>query len=285
MKAKNLQKILIALTLTTLTTISSTIAATNDYRIYEYSVDRKSWDEFIVSFSIQNMITGNSNVKVDDYKIDMYGEDGTILKSFKNKSEFIVDDKNLGSGEKLLFKLTAKVNGDILSSDRTIYASQKSVTIDNDVNLPIENHISIGEVKMACKLMRTKFTDNTKWETIGTFNDVAVSLFISNGNNKDYVEVPLNKKSTYFDLAQYKYFDDFQSQMERDLRNSNTAVIKYYFQFVWDRNVYVVEGGSKNINIKNKNDVAIVKSYTTDIQKLVTTNSYSLPGIISASAE
>ncbi len=63
------------------------------------------------------------------------------------------------------------------------------------------------------------------------------------------------------------------------------AVIKYYFQFVWDRNVYVVEGGSKNINVKDNVDVAVVKTYSTDIQKLVTTNTYNNTGIISASAE
>ena len=193
MKAQNLHKFLIALTLTTLTTITTAFASISEYKVREYSLVRKSWDEYTMTFSIQNIISGNPNVKVDDYKVEMLGEDGTILKSFKNKNEFEVDDRNLGSGEKLIFRLTARVNGDIVTSDRILFASQKSVSIDNDVNLPIENHISIGEVKMACKLMRSKFGDNTKWETIGTFNDIAVSLFISNGNNKEDLMINFDK--------------------------------------------------------------------------------------------
>ena len=115
--------------------------------------------------------------------------------------------------------------------------------------------------------------------------DVAVSLFVSNGNANDYVEVPLNKKNTEFDLAQYKYFDDLKMQMERDLRKTNNAVVKYYFQFNWDRNVYIVDGGSKNINVGENLEYAVVKKYSTDIQKLVTPNTYTNGNSISASAE
>jgi hypothetical protein len=74
-------------------------------------------------------------------------------------------------------------------------------------------------------------------------------------------------------------------QMERDLRKTNNAVVKYYFQFNWDRNVYIVDGGSKNINIDSNLEYAVVKSYSTDIQKLVTPNTYNSNTAISASAE
>jgi len=97
--------------------------------------------------------------------------------------------------------------------------------------------------------------------------------------------ITVNKKNTEFDLAQYKYFDDLKMQMERDLRKTNNAVVKYYFQFNWDRNVYIVDGGSKNINIDSNLEYAVVKSYSTDIQKLVTPNTYNSNTAISASAE
>lgn len=286
MKAYNLHKILIALTLTTLTfSFTSLFAfAKADYIIRDFSLGRKSWEEFNVTYTIQDTTSGVTDIKPSEYKIEMLGEDGTILKTFHNKNEFTIDDKNLGSGEKLTFKLSLFIKGNIVTAEKTTYASQKSVVLDNNVNLPLENHISVGDVKIACKLMRTKFNNVDKWETIGTFNDVAVSLFISNGNVNDYVEVPLNAKNTSFDLAQYKHYDDLKMQMERDLRKQNTALIKYYFQFVWDRNTYIVEGGSKNINVKADENIAIVKSYTTDIQKLVTTNNYNKT-TISASAE
>ncbi|MEI6311843.1 MAG: hypothetical protein WCP57_06265 [Bacteroidota bacterium] len=287
MKAYKLHKILIALTLTTLTfSFTSLFAfAKADYIVRDFSLGRKSWEEFKVTYTIQNTTSGNTDIKPTEYKIEMLGEDGTILKTFHNKNEFTIDDKNLGSGEKLTFKLSIFIKGNIFTAEQSAYASQKSVVLDNNVNLPLENHISVGDVKIACKLMRTKYNNVDKWETIGTFNDVAVSLFISNGNVNDYVEVPLNTKNTSFDLAQYKYYDDLKMQMERDLRKQNTALIKYYFQFVWDRNTYIVEGGSKNINVKEYENIAIVKSYSTDIQKLVTTNNYNKPIIISASAE
>lgn len=281
MKTNILPKILIVLlTLTSFLTVNAA-----NYKFQEFSLDRKSWEDCNVVFNIMNTVSGYSRIEPLEYKIDVLQEDGTIIKSIKNKTTFLMDDKNLGSGEKIIIRLTAYLVGEEISSEKIVFASQKSVIIDNDVNLPIENHISVGDVKIACKLMRKKFNNETKWETIGTFDDVAVSLFISNSKASDYVEVPLNKKVTSFDLAQYKYFDDFKMQMERDLRKTNVAQIKYYFQFVWDRNVYIVEGGSKNINMQNQEDIAVVKSYTTDIQKLVTANSYDRSSQISASAE
>jgi hypothetical protein len=287
MKANSLPKFLIALLLLTLTTSFSTLFASvsTEYKVKDFSLGRKTWDEFNITFNIQNVISKNNNINPDSYKIEMIGEDGTVLRTVKNKKVFTIEDKNLGSGEKLTFRFTAEIKGETVTLDRIDYASQKSIIIDNEINLPIENHISVGDVKLACKLMRTKFKNSNKWEVVGTFSDVAVSLFVSNGNANDYVEVPLNKKNTEFDLAQYKYFDDLKMQMERDLRKTNNAVVKYYFQFNWDRNVYIVDGGSKNINIDSNLEYAVVKSYSTDIQKLVTPNTYNSNTAISASAE
>lgn len=287
MKANFLPKFLIALTLLTLTTISQLIASeTSDYKIRDFALGRKSWEEFNTSFVVQNTVSGSTGITSDNFKIEMIGEDGTVLRTIRDKYNFTIDDKNLGSGEKLVFKLTVVVKGDVLTAERVDYASQKSVVIDNDISLPIENHISIGNVKLACKLMRTKFNNPSKWENIGDFSDVAVSLFISNGNANDYVEVPLNKKSLDFDLAQFKYFDELKMKMERDLRKNNTATIKYYFQFVWDRNTYIVDGGSKSIDVKDEIEMAIVKSYSNDVQKLVMTNNYTTNNrSVSASAE
>jgi hypothetical protein len=287
MKANSIPKFLIALLLLTLTTSFSTLFASvsTEYKVKDFSLGRKTWDEFNITFNIQNVISKNNNINPDSYKIEMIGEDGTVLRTVKNKKVFTIEDKNLGSGEKLTFRFTAEIKGETVTLDRIDYASQKSIIIDNEINLPIENHISVGDVKLACKLMRTKFKNSNKWEVVGTFSDVAVSLFVSNGNANDYVEVPLNKKNTEFDLAQYKYFDDLKMQMERDLRKTNNAVVKYYFQFNWDRNVYIVDGGSKNINIDSNLEYAVVKSYSTDIQKLVTPNTYNSNTAISASAE
>ena len=287
MKANSLPKFLIALLLLTLTTSFSTLFASvsTEYKVKDFSLGRKTWDEFNITFNIQNVISKNNNINPDSYKIEMIGEDGTVLRTVKNKKVFTIEDKNLGSGEKLTFRFTAEIKGETVTLDRIDYASQKSIIIDNEINLPIENHISVGDVKLACKLMRTKFKNSNKWEVVGTFSDVAVSLFVSNGNANDYVEVPLNKKNTEFDLAQYKYFDDLKMQMERDLRKTNNAVVKYYFQFNWDRNVYIVDGGSKNINTDSNLEYAVVKSYSTDIQKLVTPNTYNSNTAISASAE
>jgi hypothetical protein len=287
MKANSLPKFLIALLLLTLTTSFSTLFASvsTEYKVKDFSLGRKTWDEFNITFNIQNVISKNNNINPDSYKIEMIGEDGTVLRTVNNKKVFTIEDKNLGSGEKLTFRFTAEIKGETVTLDRIDYASQKSIIIDNEINLPIENHISVGDVKLACKLMRTKFKNSNKWEVVGTFSDVAVSLFVSNGNANDYVEVPLNKKNTEFDLAQYKYFDDLKMQMERDLRKTNNAVVKYYFQFNWDRNVYIVDGGSKNINIDSNLEYAVVKSYSTDIQKLVTPNTYNSNTAISASAE
>jgi hypothetical protein len=287
MKANSLPKFLIALLLLTLTTSFSTLFASvsTEYKVKDFSLGRKTWDEFNITFNIQNVISKNNNINPDSYKIEMIGEDGTVLRTVKNKKVFTIEDKNLGSGEKLTFRFTAEIKGETVTLDRIDYASQKSIIIDNEINLPIENHISVGDVKLACKLMRTKFKNSNKWEVVGTFSDVAVSLFVSNGNANDYVEVPLNKKNTEFDLAQYKYFDDLKMQMERDLRKTNNAVVKYYFQFNWDRNVYIVDGGSKNINVGENLEYAVVKKYSTDIQKLVTPNTYTNGNSISASAE
>jgi hypothetical protein len=287
MKANSLPKFLIALLLLTLTTSFSTLFASVsiEYKVKDFSLGRKTWDEFNITFNIQNVISKNNNINPDSYKIEMIGEDGTVLRTVNNKKVFTIEDKNLGSGEKLTFRFTAEIKGETVTLDRIDYASQKSIIIDNEINLPIENHISVGDVKLACKLMRTKFKNSNKWEVVGTFSDVAVSLFVSNGNANDYVEVPLNKKNTEFDLAQYKYFDDLKMQMERDLRKTNNAVVKYYFQFNWDRNVYIVDGGSKNINVGENLEYAVVKKYSTDIQKLVTPNTYTNGNSISASAE
>jgi|694.fasta_scaffold56329_6 hypothetical protein len=287
MKANSLPKFLIALLLLTLTTSFSTLFASvsTEYKVKDFSLGRKTWDEFNITFNIQNVISKNNNINPDSYKIEMIGEDGTVLRTVNNKKVFTIEDKNLGSGEKLTFRFTAEIKGETVTLDRIDYASQKSIIIDNEINLPIENHISVGDVKLACKLMRTKFKNSNKWEVVGTFSDVAVSLFVSNGNANDYVEVPLNKKNTEFDLAQYKYFDDLKMQMERDLRKTNNAVVKYYFQFNWDRNVYIVDGGSKNINVGENLEYAVVKKYSTDIQKLVTPNTYTNGNSISASAE
>jgi hypothetical protein len=287
MKANSIPKFLIALLLLTLTTSFSTLFASvsTEYKVKDFSLGRKTWDEFNITFNIQNVISKNNNINPDSYKIEMIGEDGTVLRTVKNKKVFTIEDKNLGSGEKLTFRFTAEIKGETVTLDRIDYASQKSIIIDNEINLPIENHISVGDVKLACKLMRTKFKNSNKWEVVGTFSDVAVSLFVSNGNANDYVEVPLNKKNTEFDLAQYKYFDDLKMQMERDLRKTNNAVVKYYFQFNWDRNVYIVDGGSKNINVGENLEYAVVKKYSTDIQKLVTPNTYTNGNSISASAE
>ena len=287
MKANNLRKILIALTLTTLTCSLTPLYAfaKADYIVRDFSLGRKSWEEFNVTYIIQNTTSGRTDIKPSEFKIEMLGEDGTILKTIRNKNTFIIDDKNLGSGEKLTFKLSIIIKGNLFTAEQSAYASQKSVVLDNNVNLPLENHVSVGDVKIACKLMRTKYQNSDKWETIGNFNDVAVSLFISNGNLNDYVEVPLNAKNTSFDLAQYKYYDDLKMKMESDLREQKTALIKYYFQFVWDRNTYIVEGGSKKISVKEDENIAIVKNYSTDIQQLVTTNNYKEPVVISASAK
>jgi hypothetical protein len=133
-------------------------------------------------------------------------------------------------------------------------------------------------------LLRRNFTHSDKWEKVGDFKDVGVTLFVGGGVNKDHIEVPLNKKFSNFDLANYKYYDDLKMQIEKDLFTKNTAEVEYYYQFNWDRNVYVVYGGSKNIN-QDKNEIVVYTLSSDMMQRLVNTSTtnYDL-GVASASA-
>ncbi len=254
----------------------------SDYKLSNFSLHQNNWDNFSVSFKAMSKIS-TEEVKASEYRVEIFAEDGSLLKTFRNSANFSINDKNVGSKEKLTFKLFVEVAGEILVKETTILASEKSVIVKNNVNVPLEDYISIGNVYVNCELMRRNFRHQDKWDKVGNFNDVGVTLFISNGTNKDYVEVPINKKTSSFDLSNYKYFDDFKMQIEKDLYKNNCAEIKYHYQFNWDRNIYVIYGGSKNIN-KEKNQTVVYSFRRKMVQKLVS-NTKDSEGVSIASAD
>jgi hypothetical protein len=254
----------------------------SDYKINNFTLRQSSWDNFSISFKAVSK-NYTEDMTISGYKLEVFAEDGSLLKTYRNTSNFSIIDKNIGSKEKLSVRLSVEIGGEIITKETSVFASEKSVIVKNTVNIPLEDHISIGNVHVDCALMRRQFKHQDKWEKVGNFNDVGVTLFISNGSNKDYVEVPINKKSSNFDLSNYKYFDDLKMQIEKDLYKTNCAEVKYYYQFNWDRNVYVVYGGSKNID-REKNQTVVYSNNRQVLQKLVTSNN-NTDGVSMASAE
>ncbi len=283
MKTRYTKLLLVVILLTTVFSMATQATEVANYSIDNFVLKQKNWDEFTISFKVGSTLYAEE-LPTATYKIELLAEDGSILKTFRNTSNLSVNDKNLGSKEKLTFKLTVDIDNTIISKETSVMASEKSVIVKNKVNIPLEEHISVGNAYVSCELLRRNFTHSDKWEKVGDFKDVGVTLFVGGGLNKDHIEVPLNKKFSNFDLANYKYYDDLKMQIEKDLFTKNTAEVEYYYQFNWDRNVYVVYGGSKNIN-QDKNEIVVYTLSSDMMQRLVNTSTinYDL-GVASASA-
>lgn len=255
----------------------------NNYSINNFVLHQKNWDEFTISFKVGSTLYAEE-LPASSYKVELFAEDGSILKTYRNTSNLYINDKNLGSKEKLSFKLTVEIEHALLTKETSVMASEKSVIVKNKINIPLEEHISVGNAFVNCELLRRNFIHSDKWEKVGDFKDVGVTLFVGGGLNKDHIEVPLTKKFSNFDLANYKYYDDLKMQIEKDLYTKNTAEVEYYYQFNWDRNVYVVYGGSKNIN-QDRNEMVVYTLSSDMMQRLVNTSNTNYDmGVTSAAA-
>jgi len=289
MKRLNATKILGALLLLISLTIP-TLAGGNTfkqtYAINKFNLGQKNWDMYNSSFEVICTSNGGWPVKPEKFKIELFGQDGALIQTFHSAS-FNVEDKNLGSGEKLTFRLSVTIGKELVTAERQSVASEKSIILQNDIVLPLEDHISIADLNTDCKLMRTKFGQPEKLEQIGGFEDVGVTLFVSNNSGLDFLQVQISKKKETVDIAQCKYFEDFLVQFERELNSQKTSQLKYYYQFNWNRNTYLLEGGSKRVTANGNSTSFASKSYHNNdlIQHLVLREDPSIVGIIQASSE
>jgi hypothetical protein len=107
--------------------------ATQATEVANYSIDnfvlkQKNWDEFTISFKVGSTLYAEE-ILATHYKVELLAEDGSILKTYRNTSNLSVNDKNLGSKEKLTFKLTVDIDNTIISKETSVMASEKSVII------------------------------------------------------------------------------------------------------------------------------------------------------------
>ncbi len=241
-------------------------------------VERKNWDDFQAYYALSPEIIKGASVH-----FELVGEDGSVLQMFKT-AQIKISDKYLGSKEKFSIKIVVEHKKNIYSESENFTASEKSVEIKNKVNLPIESNSSIATLNLDCKLMRTKYMEEDKWEEVGDFSDVGVTMFLTNKRTLDYVEIPVPKKSSQFNLNEFPSYAELKSQIDADLKERGKSMIKYYFQFVWNRNSYVVEGGTKLLEVLPEKGVTtgILSPYES-VQRLVSNEEDGVDAIISAS--
>jgi hypothetical protein len=289
MRMVNATKILSTLLLLfslTIPTLASGNTFKQTYAINKFNLGQKNWDVYNSFFEVICTSNGGWPVKPDKFKIELFGQDGALIQTY-HTATFNVDDKNLGSGEKLTIRLTATIGKESVMAERQSRASEKSIVLQNDIVLPLEDHISIADLSTDCKLMRAKYGQSDKLEQIGGFEDIGVTLFVSNNSGLDFLQVPVSKKKETIDIAKCKYFEDFLVQFERELNSQKTTQLKYFYQFNWNRNTYLLEGGSKRISMSNNKAMLAAKTYHSGelIQHLVLREDPSIVGMIHASAE
>lgn len=287
MRAQN-NIILICLLILGLLPVNSFAAGSDEgqenYRVVKFDLGRKNWEDFNISFDIVDSKFDNLHMSPSKFKIELYGENGTLLHTYRS-TKFSVDDANMGSGEKLRFVLIAEVNGELIRSEAEFAASAKNMLLSNNAHTPIENLVAQNGFTVNCKLQRAKFSDNSRWETIGSYHDVSITLYSKSSKSSDYRQVPLIRTGP---VAQgnLKYIDDLKAKLVRDeLKTKEAGQYQHFYQFNCDRISYLVDGETENFTDKGEQSFTVVKSLTDQfVQRLVTMQDLSIPGQ-TASAE
>lgn len=262
----------------TLTSTFTHKASCQSSLIQYLKVERKNWDEFQAYYALSPEIMKGATVH-----FELVGEDGSVLQMFKTP-QIKIDDRQLGSKEKFSIQVVVHHKNQVYTESESFTSSEKSIELKNKVSLPLETSSSIATLNLDCKLLRTKYMEEDKWEEVGDFKDVGVTMYLTNKRTLDYVEVPIPKKSIQFNLAEYPSFAELKTQIDNDLSERGKSMIKYYFQFVWNRNSYVVEGGVKLLEvIPDKGVTTGVLSPFDSVQRLVSNKEEGVDAIISAS--
>jgi hypothetical protein len=202
--------------------------ARTEYAVEEVRVDRPAWDSLIVDVTfVQRTLLGRSRrLDPDSTMIVAYSTDSDTLLAGPGPS-FSFPDLALGDREGVLLDVCGAIRNRWICDQMGIRASPKRITVDADIDFPIEPSFTRGRYAVATVIEREALNGGEveripyRGQTV-----MMIEAFVPNAEEAR-VRMPIRGSSGDFNLAAHAGYDDFRFFLDSHLMDHGEAPVQF----------------------------------------------------------